>query len=288
MKKIFLQTTIFYLIFFLTVSAYSQVQVNGYFKKNGTYVMPHYRSSPDGNPYNNYSFPGNINPYTGKVAKGNPNTYLFNYYNKKPYQNNTTDFSNYRMSPSVDYYEYLEPYNDDYILDDFIEDFEFLDYGYSDYFWDNNSEKSELNTPSYYTSKPTIRKDIDKFKKYTDSSTKNLINFYKNKTLKIPNTKYRQRSLTKSPNQKQISKFQHNYYIILCSESTLLSAKESMANLQSRSMLSSYNFKIFPAIVKGKQWYRIAVGEFKTFSNAKERMNMLSLSLPPGAWIGQH
>jgi len=58
----------------------ADVWVNGYYRKNGTYVMGHWRSSPDGNPYNNWSFPGNINPYTGKVATGNPETYLKNYY----------------------------------------------------------------------------------------------------------------------------------------------------------------------------------------------------------------
>ena len=48
------------------------VRVDGYVRKDGTYVAPHYRSNPDGNPYNNWSFPGNTNPYTGKVAPGNP------------------------------------------------------------------------------------------------------------------------------------------------------------------------------------------------------------------------
>ncbi len=56
------------------------VKVKGYYRKDGTYVKPHYRSSPDGNPYNNWSFPGNTNPYTGEVAPGNPETYLKNYY----------------------------------------------------------------------------------------------------------------------------------------------------------------------------------------------------------------
>lgn len=56
------------------------VYVKGYFRKNGTYVEPHHRSAPDGNPHNNYSFPGNVNPYTGEVAKGDPETYLRNYY----------------------------------------------------------------------------------------------------------------------------------------------------------------------------------------------------------------
>lgn len=36
-------------------SASASVFVNGYFKSNGTYVMPHFRSSPDGFYWNNYS-----------------------------------------------------------------------------------------------------------------------------------------------------------------------------------------------------------------------------------------
>ena len=59
--------------------AEAAVRVKGYYRKDGTYVKPHYRSNPDGNPYNNWSFPGNVNPYTGKVAPGNPDTYLKNY-----------------------------------------------------------------------------------------------------------------------------------------------------------------------------------------------------------------
>jgi len=42
------------------------VHVRGYYKKNGTYVQPHYRSSPDGNFWNNWSTTGNVNPYTGQ------------------------------------------------------------------------------------------------------------------------------------------------------------------------------------------------------------------------------
>ena len=56
------------------------VSVKGYYRSNGTYVQPHYRSNPDGNPYNNWSYPGNTNPYTGETAGGNPDTYLKNYY----------------------------------------------------------------------------------------------------------------------------------------------------------------------------------------------------------------
>ena len=53
--------------------------VNGYYRSNGTYVEGYYRSSPDSSPYNNFSYPGNYNPYTGNTAGGNVDTYLNNY-----------------------------------------------------------------------------------------------------------------------------------------------------------------------------------------------------------------
>lgn len=66
-----------------TFLTYADVWVRGYYRKDGTYVRGHWRSDPDGNPYNNWSFPGNINPHTGKIATGNPSTYLKNYYGWK-------------------------------------------------------------------------------------------------------------------------------------------------------------------------------------------------------------
>lgn len=48
------------------------VHVNGYTKKNGTYVAPHYRSHPDKSYNNNWSVKGNVNPYTGKPGTKNP------------------------------------------------------------------------------------------------------------------------------------------------------------------------------------------------------------------------
>lgn len=51
---------------FIANVADAQVRVRGYTRKDGTYVRPHYRSSPDGNFYNNWSTVGNVNPYTGK------------------------------------------------------------------------------------------------------------------------------------------------------------------------------------------------------------------------------
>ena len=48
--------------------------VSGYFKRNGIYVQPHFRSSPDISTFNNYNSWGNINPYTGKWGTSNPVT----------------------------------------------------------------------------------------------------------------------------------------------------------------------------------------------------------------------
>lgn len=70
--------------------------VDGYYKSNGTYVNGYWRSSPDGNPYNNFSYPGNTNPYTGVTAGGNASTYLNNYYNNE----SSTGFTLPRYSPS--------------------------------------------------------------------------------------------------------------------------------------------------------------------------------------------
>jgi hypothetical protein len=75
MKKLIL----FVILIFSTNKIEAQVKVNGYYRKNGTYVEPYYRSSPDKSPYNNYSYPGNINPYTGKVATGDSDKYLEKY-----------------------------------------------------------------------------------------------------------------------------------------------------------------------------------------------------------------
>jgi len=76
----------------------AHVRVRGYYRKDGTYVRPHYRSNPDGNPYNNWSFPGNYNPNTGRISPGNPSTYLRNYCKKSP---NNPYCSGHRHNSSI-------------------------------------------------------------------------------------------------------------------------------------------------------------------------------------------
>ena len=60
-----------------TTSVLADSFVSGYFKRNGIYVQPHFRSSPDISTFNNYNSWGNINPYTGKWGTSNPVTQEF-------------------------------------------------------------------------------------------------------------------------------------------------------------------------------------------------------------------
>ncbi len=53
---------------FLFTSAHAQGEhyVRGYTKQDGTYVAPHYQTSPNGTRADNWSTRGNVNPYTGE------------------------------------------------------------------------------------------------------------------------------------------------------------------------------------------------------------------------------
>ena len=53
-------------------SAFADVYVRGYTRSDGTYVQPHYRSSPNSTTLDNYSTRGNTNPYTGKRGTVDP------------------------------------------------------------------------------------------------------------------------------------------------------------------------------------------------------------------------
>ena len=71
MKKFFcLVVACLFILSAFSESEARDVRVKGHFRKDGTYVQPHHRTSPDRNPYNNYSSPGNVNPYTGQRASG--------------------------------------------------------------------------------------------------------------------------------------------------------------------------------------------------------------------------
>ena len=51
---------------FIITSTLADTSVKGYYKSNGTYVQPHYRSSPNSTTSDNWSTSGNTNPYTGE------------------------------------------------------------------------------------------------------------------------------------------------------------------------------------------------------------------------------
>jgi len=86
MKKLIVLAVLLFL-----ASDASAEWVNGYWKdtnRNGvkdTYVSPYIRSAPDGNPYNNYTTQGNVNPYTGNRGTVNPAP-TYNPYQYQPYQ----------------------------------------------------------------------------------------------------------------------------------------------------------------------------------------------------------
>jgi hypothetical protein len=73
MKKILFIIAIFTFGFIAVNStkAYSY-RVGGYYRSSGTYVQPHYKTSPDSTRWNNYSTRGNYNPYTGKTGYTSP------------------------------------------------------------------------------------------------------------------------------------------------------------------------------------------------------------------------
>ena len=68
----FLKTILFAFLFISTTySTFAQtntrhVKVSGYYRNNGTYVQPYFRTAPNSTNRDNFSTKGNTNPYTGK------------------------------------------------------------------------------------------------------------------------------------------------------------------------------------------------------------------------------
>ena len=51
-----------------TGSNSQSLQVDGHFRRNGTFVEPHYRTLPNATANDNYGTSGNVNPYTGNTG----------------------------------------------------------------------------------------------------------------------------------------------------------------------------------------------------------------------------
>lgn len=60
------------IVLFISTNVLADISVRGYTKGNGTYVLPHYRSDPNGSKFDNYSTKGNINPHTGEKGTKDP------------------------------------------------------------------------------------------------------------------------------------------------------------------------------------------------------------------------
>ena len=84
MKKVLCLVSLY---FMFTSSAFAgSVYVDGYYKSNGTYVAPYYRSEPDGIRGNNWS-ERPLNPYTNRRYK--PDRYhIVPEKNTRDYRNN--------------------------------------------------------------------------------------------------------------------------------------------------------------------------------------------------------
>lgn len=76
--------------------ASAQQRVDGYIRRDGTYVPPHYRSTPDSSYNNNWGVRGNQNPYNGQYGTRSPT------YNDRTPQYNQQHYG----SPM-----YSDPYN---------------------------------------------------------------------------------------------------------------------------------------------------------------------------------
>lgn len=92
------------LIFSLDVVS-AQTYVRGYTKKDGTYVEPHYRSSPNGTKSDNYSTKGNYNPYTGKPGTKKDDSYYG--YTSPNYSTSKSDYSSYMNWDNFSVTEYF-------------------------------------------------------------------------------------------------------------------------------------------------------------------------------------
>jgi hypothetical protein len=57
---------LFIILSLVSVSFAQDTHVQGYYRQDGTYVQPHYRTHQDNTPLNNYGQQGNVNPYTGQ------------------------------------------------------------------------------------------------------------------------------------------------------------------------------------------------------------------------------
>jgi len=76
MRKIAIATCLWCLAF----ASFANEYVNGYYKRDGTYVEGHFKTSPNVTNHDNYSTQYNVNPYTDTTGSRAPD-YSPNAYN---------------------------------------------------------------------------------------------------------------------------------------------------------------------------------------------------------------
>lgn len=74
MKKLLILLVLLVGVFLFSASVEARTtRVRGYFKPStGSYVAPHYKTTPNRSKFDNFSTKGNFNPYTGKKGTVSP------------------------------------------------------------------------------------------------------------------------------------------------------------------------------------------------------------------------
>lgn len=72
MRKTLLLGTMLAIATAFAAEAFADTYVRGHYRKDGTYVQPHYRSSPNGSYNDNWSVSPNVNPHTGRQGTRSP------------------------------------------------------------------------------------------------------------------------------------------------------------------------------------------------------------------------
>jgi hypothetical protein len=85
------------LVLIATASALADESTRGYYRRDGAYVAPSHRSSPNNRLYDNYNSQGNTNPYTGQRG------YERNEFSTPPaYQRSSPNYPRYDNNPYQD------------------------------------------------------------------------------------------------------------------------------------------------------------------------------------------
>jgi len=92
MKQIFTILFFFAFLFSFAQTNPNHVYVSGYYRSNGTYIKPHYRTAPNSTNRDNFSTQGNTNPYTGQTGYITPDSNTSSTYTPSSYSNSTTTY----------------------------------------------------------------------------------------------------------------------------------------------------------------------------------------------------